>query len=219
MSLSIEPKQKIVIRVSLPVKNQKPSSIETETTHTIRVRQTKVPERVKELVNQFALEHLNDDRKTFKQAWNEWICTGEIEQLLSANGSECQDFHNKLYFSARYYHRKKILNEKDDSVKTNVAIRESIPDSQSTIESEPEPEPKKTRAYKKNDKSIIQSIDQHLATLPFGPNGFLVKPAIAFDSFIATANMQPNESNDVKKTYKNRFYMKEKRICSTGAVE
>lgn len=194
---NITEQKKIVIRVPISLNN--------------RVRQTKVSSCVKELVSKFALEHLNDDRKTFKNAWNEWICT---EQLL-ANSSD--ELKNKLYFSARYYHRKKILNEKDDeSVKTNVAIRESIPDSQSTIESEPET--KKKRTYKKNDKSIISSIDQHLATLPFGPNGFLVKPSIAFDSFIATANMQPNESNDIKKTYKNRFYMKEKHICSTGAV-
>ncbi len=230
-------KKKIVIRVPINT-----CALKTQVN---RVRQTKLPERVKQLVNQFALEHLNDDRKTFKSAWNQWICTGEIKQLLSEQTDS--EMQNKMYFSARYYHRKKIVKEQV-SVQTNDNHSVQTNDNHSVqtnaascIDPNSSTEPKKetTRAYKKNDPSILQSIDEHLATLQTGPNGFLMKPADAYESFVSAAHMQPNlrpllyvelsridrpiEKNiivvpslpsTVKKTYKNRFYMKEKRIIS-----
>ena len=218
-------KKKIVIRVPINTCALKPQ--------VNRVRQTKLPERVKQLVNQFALEHLNDDRKTFKSAWNQWICTGEIKQLLSEQTDS--EMQNKMYFSARYYHRKKIVKEQVDSVQTNDKHSVQTNAASCIVSNETEPKKETTRAYKKNDPSILQSIDEHLATLQTGPNGFLMKPADAYESFVSSAHMQPylrpllyvelrpiekniivvpNLPNTVKKTYKNRFYMKEKRIIT-----
>jgi len=72
---------------------------------------------------QFAAGHVNVDRKFFQQEWSKWCETAEIREqilneslLMEKNGFQ-GDVLDKMYKSARYYHRKnepkvKVLNNK-----------------------------------------------------------------------------------------------------------
>lgn len=194
-----------------PLVNQK-SEAEMHT----RVRQTRVSDKIKELVAVFASEHLNDHRTVFKNAWNQWIVSGEITSLLDKEyGDKRTLYEEKLFFSARYYHRKRALKEEESDCQTNVAIcdQTSRLSRSSSIETTKEDE-KTPRQYNKMDREILQSIDEHLATLPCDFNGFQIKPSKAFDDFVSIKPpaYYDNIVNKLKKTYKNRFYMKEKHI-------
>lgn len=61
---------------------------------------------------QFAAEHVNKDRKTFQKEWSNWCEIPEIHEqiaqeslLMEKNGFQ-GDVLDKMYKSARYYHRK-----------------------------------------------------------------------------------------------------------------
>ena len=166
-----------------------------------RIRQTRTGDRVKELVSAFAAEHCNDNRILFKEAWSRWIISGEIDSILSLSNTNRDETENKLFFSARYYHRKKTI--KNNTITISALSRSSSID---TIEIQPLTT---TRAYTKTNRAILQLIDDHLAMLPNDPSGYLLKPSLAFDKFVALHGY-----SEYKKTYKNRFYMKETHIIA-----
>ena len=62
----------------------------------------------------FSKIHQYDDRKTFKEAWNNWIIEDEIERLIQCELLRLEeieykgDIMIKMFQSARYYYRKKI---------------------------------------------------------------------------------------------------------------
>ena len=195
--------KKIIIRV--------PSNSDKTRIHSdnkSRTRQTRTSDRVKELVSAFAAEHCNDNRILFKESWSRWIHSGEIDSILSLSNTNRDETENKLFFSARYYHRKKTI--KTNIITISALSRSSSIDTISTIETidtiEIQPI---TRAYTKTNRAILQLIDDHLAMLPNDPSGYLLKPSLAFDKFVALHGY-----SEYKKTYKNRFYMKETHIIA-----
>ena len=165
-----------------------------------RTRKTKAPDKIKELVNAFAIKHSLSDRKIFKTQWQQWIISGEINDLLHevyADDTDRETIIAKLFFSARYYHRKKEL-------------KKNAEEEQTQTQEDQTQEPKK-RAYNKTDKTVLHTIDQHLNSLEKDANGFLLKPSAAFDQFI---NIHGQDHEEYKKTYKNRFYNIEKQIIN-----
>ena len=179
-----------------------------------RVRQTRAPEKIKELVNHFAIEHKEDDRKQFKMAWQQWIISDEINKLLHdeyINDSEREIIIDKLYFSARYYHRKKELKKENRGL-----VGQSQEQSQPLVgQDQPlvkeEEVRMKKRSYNKTDKTILNNIDNHLQSLDKDERGFIVKPSVAFDKFVESYG---KEYEEYKKIFKNRFYMFEKNIIA-----
>ena len=73
---------------------------------------------VKDKLEQFSKLHCNDDRKTFKSAWDLWIKTDEARCIhydavrLALEGCT-GDIYDKMYKSARYYHRKKDVKKQE----------------------------------------------------------------------------------------------------------
>jgi len=149
---------------------------------------------------QFSKVHQYDDRHGFKDAWliwtaeNEELINNEISRLsyLQYNG----DILDKMFKSARYYFRKK-----------------------STIK----PKPCERRDYVSVQRELLDAMDLHIETnmLKIGAN---YKPSDGFSDFCNTnivalqtemAHLVKHGMCDVniirdkiKKTYKNRYFMK-----------
>jgi len=145
----------------------------------------------------FSKVHQYDDRKSFKESWEIWA--EESEDLISDETDRLEalgyegDVLDKMFKSARYYFRKK-----------------------STVK----PEPKERRKYVGIQKELLDAMDNHIIS---GLNKEDYKPSEGFNDF-CTNNIDAlkNEverllSNNlaaddimkkVKKTYKNRYFMK-----------
>lgn len=73
---------------------------------------------VKLKLEEFSKMHSNDDRKVFKYAWDSWmktddaICIHQDVDRLKKEGCE-GDIYDKMYKSARYYHRKKEAKKQE----------------------------------------------------------------------------------------------------------
>ena len=149
----------------------------------------------------FAQIHKYDDRKTFKDAWNEW--SKDNTQLLMDEKTRLNllgykgDVLKKMYVSVRYYYKNK-----------------------SNKPPETEHKQVKRRQYIKLDKSILQLMDRHIQEYVQTPN---YKPAMGFKTFveenyytidneitrlIANSTLNKDAVNlKLKKTYKNRYYI------------
>ena len=145
----------------------------------------------------FSKIHEYDDRKTFKEEWTTWteenddLIQGEIRRLqqLGYDG----DILNKMFKSARYYFRKKSPQKK-----TQI----------------------KRRTYIGLQKEMIEAMDDYITS------NVGVKPSESFDGFckshmdllkkqvveLCKCNIKdPEEIREkVKKTYKNRYFIKTK---------
>jgi hypothetical protein len=105
------------------------------------------------LLAKFAMRHLEDNNKMFKQSWNEWstdnsdMISKEIERI-EKDGYK-GSVEDKMYFSARYYYRKKAIKEQ---TKTK------------TEEEEEEEEEKKDEPKRKNkhtNKEVLKRMNEH----------------------------------------------------------
>lgn len=72
---------------------------------------------ITELLNNFANEHHNDERKKFKTEWNNWVQYEEIKDKLNNEidrlkqlGME-DDIMDKMFKSVKYYYCKKLQNK------------------------------------------------------------------------------------------------------------
>jgi hypothetical protein len=146
----------------------------------------------------FSKIHQYDDRKDFKDAWNIWIeenkciVDEEVRRLLGI-GYE-GDVPDKMYKSARYYFRKKIIK----------CIKE----------------PTQRRSYLGSSKEFLDTVDQHIQT---NINTDNYKPSSGFDDFckenvellkeeivrLYNGGLKDHTEikNKIKKTYKNRYFL------------
>ena len=154
----------------------------------------KIADEVIEKLYEFSKIHQYDDRKDFKTAWNNWI--EENEELVSyekrrlLNLGYDGDVLDKMFKSARYYFRKKSTEKK---------------------------QPKERRNYIGVDKSLLNSMDEHLK------KSNDMKPELSFEEF-CKENMEclkkevsrllefgfedsKEIQNKIKKTYKNRYFI------------
>lgn len=148
-------------------------------------------------LSSFSKIHQFDDRKTFKDSWNEWI-TENIE-LVENEKSRLKelgyigDINDKMYKSARYYFRKKTTSKI---------------------------EPKKRTSYITLSKEILFLMDEQIKNLSQLPAS---KPSEGFDRFLENNEQiiseeiirlrdKENQTKDeiikkIKKTYKNRYFI------------
>ena len=144
----------------------------------------------------FSKIHQYDDRKSFKEAWENW--TEEEEELIETEISRLNklgydgDVLDKMFKSARYYFRKKGTSK---------------------------PEPKERKKYVGVHKDLLDAMDKHILN---GRNTPDYKPSEGFVDFCKTNtedlkeeisrllenNMDSSEiMNKIKKTYKNRYFI------------
>lgn len=171
------------------------------TTQQNKIFRFKFDDSVVDEMKEFSRIHKFDDRDDFKDAWEKWLIenkdmvSNELARLqkLGYNG----DIEDKMFKSVRYYYRKKS-NEKS--------------------------EPKKRRKYVSLGKEILLLIDTHIERGMVNDKDY--KPSIGFDDFVNTyqneikdvfdaltkQDLKNNEiTNKIKKTYKNRYFIKQKK--------
>lgn len=160
---------------------------------------------VSDILMDFARIHQYDERKTYKEAWQNLLKDEETMTILSEEISKIQqngydgDVLDKMFKSTRYYYRKKLIKESN----------------QITVEKSPRKE------YETMDYSILEDMDRHIKQeiasqmSPATNSETLVSRAAPSKSFekyyIEYKNGNLNQAEDVekeklKKTYKNRFY-------------
>jgi len=151
-----------------------------------------------ECLIEFAILHQHDDKKTFKSHWNEWIIEKKelIEQEkqeyieLGFEGSP-DEIENRLYTSCRYYYLKQIV--KNNNTTTITKIRKPY---------EKLPKEKLTeidnfiREEIGNELYIINKNDKTINT---------ISPSLCFQNYLDYYGF--DETDKLKKTFKNRFYV------------
>jgi hypothetical protein len=156
----------------------------------------------KELYN-FSKIHQYDERKDFKEAWNNWIEENneivEMEIRRLNNIGYTGDIINKMFKSARYYFRKKSTEKK---------------------------EPIKRRNYVSIQRDLLKKMDEHIIknlTISEKIDNTIYKPSNGFDNFCSESvellqevvtslcnnglNNPVEIKNKIKKTYKNRYFL------------
>jgi hypothetical protein len=170
----------------------------------------KLNEDIINLINNFAIIHQNDDRKTYKQEWSKWfiennaVLEEEITRLTRLG--YFGNIEYKMFNAGRYYFRKKELkgNNNDDDHDNNVV--------------------KKKRIYNPINHDVINAMDNHIRDLSILniEKKLKFKPADGYDDFCKTHinllkpiikqmiyNQMDSEyiSLKIKKTYKNRHFI------------
>ena len=159
----------------------------------------KFTQETQEQLARFADVHKYDNRKTFKEEWDNWI--NEKKHMLRNETHYLQEMgydgnvEDKMFKSARYYFK----NKKPKSAE--------------------EQEPKERRTYIKMNKEILSLIDLHIQN-NVGCSNY--KPSDGFECFKNKFSSEYNkevyrikEINNIdeeiiqekmKKTYKNRYF-------------
>ena len=153
-------------------------------------------------MTEFANTHRFDKIPLFRESWDRWCNENreiiETEKTRLKNIGCKKDIQDKMYKSVRYYFKNK---------------------------SSEKPEPKKRRQYIPLECDILETMSNHIETQAF-PNNY--KPEFAYNNFVS--NQSYNEGLDeeiqrlqdefqlteieaekkIKKTYKNRYYLKQR---------
>lgn len=148
-------------------------------------------------LHEFATQHKDTKMKIFKTEWEKWIKEEPIAKYIKAQIDDYiaknlvdqtktsdqtktleNEIMDKMIKSARYYHRKK--QEKTEKTKRKV--------------------------YSRQSKTLLKQIDDHISSLHNQKN---ISPAKAFEMFLQTEpeTTKPDDISNLKKTYKNRYYV------------
>ena len=172
---------------------------------TLQQHHFKYSDKFAEMLAEFATEHSEYKNKEFKAAWKAWTSkhSKEIaEEIAKMKEDGYQgDVAEKMYFSARYYYRKKAIREQTDPV---------------------DPDEKTPRKkYESIDKQILVQMNDHII-LRFNrlsevvDNAKTVKKATPSNSFADYCEKYKMDEDDakIKKTYKNLYWRISKQIST-----
>lgn len=214
-----------IIPAMEPAKND-----DQKTLHKNKIFRFEFSEDIMELIKRFSLVHQYDERKVYKERWNNWfqehkeIMEREMHRMIDL-GYE-GDVHDKMFKAGRYYFRKKNI-KKDKEDKEDKEDNEgrdantSNPNTMDLKKKNDEKTPQKKRNYISMLQTTLDAMDKHLKEQLETNDNF--SPASGFNNFCAnfttiirtevnrmvTENeMKTTEISDkIKKTYKNRYYM------------
>ena len=186
---------------------------------------------VVEQLSSFAKVHEYDERKDFKDAWQKWIegpyikpMIGEEVSRLTSNGLT-GDIYDRMYKSARYYYRKKVISDE-----------QTVPVVRKEYEGLPREVLRTIDDYIRGEinRSIVESeLEGNKRPIEItAAKSFLSFCKLNYDvisemlSRTATDDVSNNMreelktvTNKLKKTYKNRFYNIKVTIASAGKKE
>lgn len=169
-------------------------------------------EEIMERLTDFSKTHRNDNRKSFKEEWKNWVSQEDIKQIIEIETQSLREFgftgdvHEKMFMSARYYFRKKVLKTEQESITKPEKIR---------------------KQYTTLDKPILDLIDTNIEN---HTNSSPISPSDSYEAFCQdnketitkysrqivedmTCQSQREDAirnfiNKIKKSYKNRYYKK-----------
>jgi len=149
------------------------------------------------IIAEFSAKHREDKNRDFKAAWKLWVQTPGVQILFSEESNRLKesgytgDVMEKLYFSARYYYRKKAISSET-----------------------PAAAPVKEKTRKPNestDSNILEQMNQDILAQMRLNNK--IRPADAFEKYKQTApDFDEDNEAKFKKIYKNRFFMIRKKL-------
>ena len=145
----------------------------------------------------FAMAHLDDKNKEFKAAWKEWtdancsMIENEIAKMKAAGYQGSVE--DKMYFSARYYYRKKAIREQTDTLNDDVVS------------------PRKK--YECIDKNVLIQMNEHILSqielsTHNSQNGNVVSnmtPSKSFADYCKRFSVCKDDAK-IKKNYKNLYW-------------
>lgn len=164
----------------------------------------------------FAQMHQYDDRKTYKEAWAEWMANDEIATLFNADAARLKclgyngDVADKLYKSGRYYFRGKKGQENKGQENKRQDSANGANDAS------------RSRKYIMLGRELLAAMDEHIER---GLRHNDYTPAKGFAEFcqlgVASYHIEvarlsevmssgEDVSDKLKKTYKNRYFMMSK---------
>jgi len=168
-----------------------------------------------EHIDEFSKIHQYDERKDFKENWENWTKEEDIEPIINdevkrlKNLGYTGDVLTKMFKSARYYYRNKPTKSEDEDKKDRKSY-EKLP--QLILEQID------VHINNQINKNTVQNIDRDVKKSTITPaecfNNYLIenKQEILKTIQESSANKQivkqdvENIINRYKKTYKNRFY-------------
>jgi hypothetical protein len=181
------------------------SNIELEKEIILQQYHFKYSDEFADLLANFATEHSEDKNKEFKAAWKIWsnIHSAEIEKEITKMKQEGYqgDVAEKMYFSARYYYRKKAIREQTEPAN----LEEKTP----------------RKKYESIDKHILVQMTDHII-LQFNclseivGNMQIVKeltPSKSFSDYCEKYNVAEDDVK-IKKTYKNLYWRISKQVST-----
>jgi len=207
--------------------------VNTNNIQTLRFDYT---DEISELLNIFAKEHQNDDRKKFKTEWNEWVKKEDINEKINKEIKRLEklgledDILDRMFKSVKYYYCKKLQNRIKPSSKPKSQIKLyttlsqvilKIMDEHSYIYIKKETENKTNK--EENQKNIISPAKAYEDFCNKNRDALLeeikeyrkkvlleqkVQKIINKDIEIIDDRLNPDIlSEKIKKTYKNRLYL------------
>jgi hypothetical protein len=186
--------------------------------HIIRVLRFEFSTAVTDALKAFTEVHRYDDRKTYKEAWAQWLAHDEIAALLKSdverltNLGYTGDVADKLYKSGRYYFRQKTYGFPNLSLHAEpLGVRGALA----------------PRKYVTTNRALLCAMDDHIERGLRTNDAYT--PAIGFSDFFKThassdllrtevanligrhyhddANAPKKIHEKLKKTYKNRYFI------------
>ena len=167
-----------------------------------------------ERLTDFSKSHRDDNRKLFKGEWNNWISQEETKKIIEIETQSLRDLgftgdvYEKMFMSARYYFRKKVLKTQDESFTKPEKIR---------------------KQYTTLDKHILDLIDTNIEKHT-NSSSSPISPSDSYEAFCQDnketitkysrqiiedlTNQSQREDairnfiTKIKKSYKNRYYKK-----------
>lgn len=141
----------------------------------------KLSKQLTDIIERFAIVHRDDDTDDFKEAWSEFCdqnadILDEEHQRLDRIGCK-QDFHSKIYTSARYYYKNK---SNEDSPANNVT---------------------KQREYNKTSAEKLLVVDCFIKK--YVTDNINHKPEIVYNEFVK----EKGPDYVSKKVFKNKLYV------------
>lgn len=183
----------------------------------------KFSDNIIDLLFYFAKLHRFDDRKTFKESWNEWVKEEYISILLNdeikriSNMGYKGNILNKMFNSTRYYYRKKKEEqpEKKDRKKYVRFSEEMLRIMDNHIMEQLQNHIKKEKQENNDEIGIIQ-VSPCEAYFHFCENNKVSIENEIKQMIHQTDISEKNElSNKFKKTYKNRYFKITKSLSSS----
>ena len=174
-----------------------------------------------EELSRFVKNNQDADRKDFKQAWIQWreekdeIFQIEIKKYKELNYQG--DIEDKIFKSARYYFRKKLIFKTNESNETNEPNESNESNDTNDTNDTNVQEIKPTNHYINVNKELLEIMDgyiqKHVDVKPSvsfiqfcDDNKEIIKKEIMFLYEIQNIKTSNEIREKIKKTYKNRYY-------------
>jgi hypothetical protein len=161
-----------------------------------RVLRFEFSQELVQVVTAFANVHRYDDRKTYKEAWAQWMSGAEVADLFNAEVARLKalgykgDAADKLFKSGRYYFRQKTYGPGNVVPRTpppNLSLHTPPPNL--SLHTDPKPLGVRgalvaPRKYVTMDRALLGAMDAHIErSMQSNPE---YTPAIGFSEFCKT---------------------------------